>query len=219
MSHFSRCKISNNYELGFKTSSWADRLIFNGSVFYSDYSDRQQFALATEIFIPGNFNYEKSTIIGFEIDTKTRLTKNLDVLFSYGYVNSEIDQGGFTGGTNGMATNLNKFNGNFTSFVPKNTFNLGLDSNLELSNTVYLDINVNLNGTGKIYWSDLNDIGSTSDGYQLLDARATIHVNKIHVTIWGKNLLDEQYYLELYTFGFAWRGRPATTGVTVGIDL
>ena len=214
-----RKELSDNYELGFKTSSWNDRFIFNGSVFFSDFQDRQQFAIATEFFIPGNFNYEKSTILGFEIDTKTRISKYLDVLFSYGFVDSKIDVGGFTGGNNGMATNLNEFNGNITSFVPRSNFNLGLASSIELSEKTSLDLNANLNGTGKIYWSDFNDETSISDGYQLLDAKATLHINKIHISIWGKNMLNTQYYLELDSFGFAWRGRPATMGITAGIDF
>lgn len=214
-----RKELSDNYELGFKTSSWNDRFILNGSVFLSGFQDRQQFALATEFFIPGNFNYEKSTILGFEIDTKTRLSKYLDVLFSYGFVDSKIDQGGFTGGNDGMTTNLSEFNGNITSFVPRSNFNLGLASSIELTEAMSLDLNANLNGTGKIYWSDFNDEMSTSDGYQLLDARATLHINKVHISVWGKNILDTQYYLELDSFGFAWRGRPATFGLTVGIDF
>jgi len=212
-------EISDNYEVGFKTSSWENRFILNGSVFFSDFQDRQQFAIEPEFFIPGNFNYDRSTILGFEIDTKTRLSQNLDVLFSYGFVDSKIDEGGFTGGDNGMAQNLNEFNGNITSFVPRSNFNLGLASNFDISDNASLDINVNLNGTGKIYWSDFNDAGSTSDGYQLLDARASLNVNNIQFTLWGKNILDTQYYLELDSFGFGWRGRPATFGATVGIDF
>lgn len=214
-----RKELSDNYELGFKTSSWGDRFILNGSVFLSDFQDRQQFAIATEFFIPGNFNYEKSTIVGFEFDTKTRLSKYLDVLFSYGFVDSTIDEGGFTGGDNGMTTNLNEFNGNITSFVPRSNFNVGLASNLEVSDNASLAININLNGTGKIYWSDFNDDASTSDGYQLLDAQATLSIKNIDITLWGKNILDKQYYLELDPFGFAWRGRPATFGASVGIDF
>lgn len=212
-------ELSDNYELGVKTSSWNNRFLLNGSVFYSNFSDRQQFAVEPEFFIPGNFNYAKSTIVGFEIDSKTRFSKFLDVLFSFGLVDSKIDEGGFTGGADGKASDLNEFNGNITSFVPRTNFNLGLASSFELSDNASLDLNLNLNGTGKIYWSDFNDEGSTSDGYQLLDARATLNIKKFSLTLWGKNITDQQYYLELDSFGFGWRGRPATVGVTVGVDF
>jgi len=212
-------EISDNFEIGVKTSSWENRFLFNASVFYSSFKDRQQFALEPDFFIPGNFNYDKSTITGFEIDTKTRVSKYLDILFSYGYVNSKIDEGGSTGGDNGTATNLNEFNGNFTSFVPQSNFNLGLASSFDINETASLDFNVNLNGTGKIYWSDFNGDDSTSDGYQLLDARATLNMNKLSFSLWGKNITNQQYYLELDSFGFGWRGRPATVGATIGYDF
>ncbi|NNF35083.1 MAG: TonB-dependent receptor [Saprospiraceae bacterium] len=212
-------ELSDNYEIGFKTSSWNNRFLFNGSVFYSNFKDRQQFAVATEFFIPGNFNYEKSTIVGFEIDTKLRPSKYLDVLFSYGFVDSKIDEGGFTGGANGMTTDLNQFNGNITSFVPRNNFNFGLASSVNVTEKATLDVSVNLNGTGKIYWSDFNSDDTTSDGYQLLDAQASITVDKIQFTLWGRNLLNKQYYLEYDPFGFGWRGQPATYGATIGIEF
>ncbi len=212
-------ELSDNFELGVKTSSWGNRFLLNGSVFYSNFSNRQQFAIEPTFFIPGNFNYDKSTIVGFEIDSKIRASKYLDILVSYGFVDTKIDEGGFTGGDNGMASDLNAFNGNITSFVPRSNFNIGLASSFDLSEKASLDLNVSLNGTGEIYWSDFNEEGSLSDGYQLLDARATLNINKFSVTLWGKNITNQKYYLELDTFGFGWIGRPATVGATVGIDF
>ena len=214
-----RKETSDNYEVGIKTSSWNNRFLLNGSIFYSDFTDRQQFAITSDFFIPGNFNYDKSSILGFEIDTKTRLSQNLDVLFSYGFVDSKIDEGGSTGGESGTARNLSEFNGNITSFVPRSTFNLGLASNFDVGDKATLNLNINLNGTGKIYWSDFNSDDTTSDGYQLLDVRASYNINNLSFTLWGKNLTNQQYYLEYDSFGFGWRGRPATMGVTFGIDF
>ena len=212
-------ELSDNFEVGFKSSSWGNRFILNGSVFFSDFKDRQQFAITNDFFIPGNFNYNKSEIFGFEIDTKTRVSKYLDVLFNYGFVDSKIKEGGATGGDNGMARDLNQFNGNITSFVPRTNFNLGLESGFDLANDMRLDIGVNLNGTGKIYWSDSNSDDTTSDGYQLLDARIGLLINKLKFTLWGRNMLNTSYYLEYDPFGFAWRGQPGTFGVTVGLDF
>lgn len=212
-------KLSDNFELGFKTTSWNDRFILNGSVFYSDFTNRQQFAIEPEFFIPGNFNYDKSKILGFEFDTQVRLSKYLDVLFNYGFVDSRITEGGSTGGDNGKASDLSAFNDNITSFVPRNNFNLGLASSISLSDKLTFDINVNLNGTGKIYWTDDNLDDFASDGYQLLDAQASVSINKMKFTLWGRNLLDTQYYLEYDAFGIGWRGQPATVGATFGIDF
>lgn len=213
-------ELSDNYEVGAKTSFWDNRFLLNGSFFYSNFKNRQQFIYDLDNFVPGNYNYEKSTILGFEIDSKVRLSKYLDVLLSYGFVDSKIDQGGTTGGESGMARDLNVFNGNFTSFIPQNNFNVGLASSIEVSDNASIDLNVNLNGTGKIYWYDSNDEGTSSDAYQLLNARATLNLNKLSLSLWGKNITDEKYYLEVDPGnGFGWRGRPATVGATLGYDF
>ena len=210
-----KAEISENYELGFKTSSWGNRFILNGSVFYSDFTNRQQFAITNDFFIPGNFNYDKSTITGFEFDTKTRVSKYLDVLFNYGFVKSTIKEGGVLD----SGRNLNDFNDKNTSLVPQNNFNFGLQSNIPLNENSTLDVSVNYNGTGKIYWTDSNDSSLTSDAYQLLDAKATFTHKKIKVSLWARNILDQQYYLEYSDFGFGWRGTPATVGTTFTVNF
>ena len=210
---------SDNYELGIKTSHWGDRFILNGSVFFGEYENRQQLTYFGEFFIPGNYNYEESRISGFEIDSKTRLSKYLDVLFSYGQVKSTIEKGGSTGGANGNETNLDNFNGNNTSLVPQNNFNLGLSSSIPLNEQSKLDFFVNYNGTGKIYWTDGNETGFTSDAYQLLDLQASYTNNNFKITLWAKNMLDQQYYLEYVDYGIGWRGTPATIGTNLSFNF
>lgn len=210
-------EFSDNFEVGFKTSSWNNRFILNGSVFYSDFTNRQQFAITSDDFTPGNFNYDKSTIFGFEFDTKTRLSKYLDFMFNYGFVKSEIKEGGSTGGANGTDRDLDQFNGKNTALVPQNNFNIGLASSIPFNEKTTLDLSLNYNGTGKIYWEDSNSPDFTSDAYQLLDAQASLSINKIKVSLWARNILDTQYYLEYSDFGFGWRGTPATIGTTFSV--
>ena len=208
-------EISDNYELGFKTSSWGNRFILNGSVFYSDFTNRQQNAITSDYFIPGNFNYDESTIVGFELDTKTRVFKYLDVIFNYGFVESKIKEGGIL--DNGR--DLSEFNDKNTSLVPQNNFNFGLESHIPLNENTALDVSVNYNGTGKIYWTDSNDASLTSNSYQLLDAQATLSYKNMKFSLWAKNMLDEQYYLEYSDYGFGWRGTPATFGATYTLNF
>ena len=210
---------SDNFEFGFKTAWWNNRFILNGSAFYSDFTNRQQFIITEDDFIPGNFNYNKSEIIGFEFDTKTRISKYLDVLINYGFVKSTIIEGGSTGGADGTARDLNQFNGNNASLVPQNNFNIGLASTIPFNKTTILDISINYNGTGQIYWEDSNSPDFTSNAYQLLDAQVSLSMNKVKLTVWGRNILNEQYYLEYSDFGFGWRGTPATVGATVSLTF
>lgn len=219
-------ELTDNFELGFKTSWWNNRFILNGSAFYTDFSNQQQYVFDLNTFFAGNYNYNKSKIIGFELDAKIRLSKYLDLLANYGFVDSEITEGGTTGGTNGTATDLNAFNGKKTPFVPQENFNIGLESSFDVSENAAMDLSVNLNNTGKTYWDESNSDAFTTDAYQLLDARASLSLNKLKFTIWAKNILDKQYYTEYVPgslFGgfddFGWRGRPATYGATVSISF
>ena len=219
-------ELTDNFELGFKTSMWNNRFILNGSVFYTDFTNQQQYIFDLDTFFAGNYNYEKSKIIGFEVDAKVRLSKYLDLLANYGFVDSEITEGGTTGGANGTTADLNAFNGKKTPFVPVNNFNIGLESNVEISEGVNFNANINLNSTGKTYWDELNQDPFTTSAYQLLDARASIEFDNIKFTIWGNNILDTQYYTEFVPgslFGgfddFGWRGRPATFGASVSVDF
>ena len=212
-------EISDNFELGVKTSWWNKRFILNASAFYSDFQNRQQNAITFDDFTPGNYNYDRSEIIGFEFDTKIRLAKFLDLLFNYGAVTSTITEASSTGGADGTARDLTEFIGKNTSFVPQNNFNVGLASTIPVSDNATLDISVNLNGTGKIYWEDSNSPDFTSDAYQLLDAQIGLTMNKFKVSLWGRNILNEQYYLEYLDYGVGWRGTPATVGATVSVTF
>ncbi|WP_445735248.1 TonB-dependent receptor [Mariniflexile sp.] len=219
-------ELTDNYELGFKSSWWNNRFILNGSAFYTDFSNQQQYVFDLNTFYAGNYNYEKSRIIGFELDAKVRLSKYLDLLANYGFVDSEITKGGTTGGANGTTTDLNSFNGKKTPFIPQDNFNIGLESSFAISEKATMDLSLNLNNTGKTYWDESNDAAFTSDAYQLLDARASVSFNKVKITLWGMNILDQQYYTEYVPgslFGafddLGWRGRPATYGATVSLSF
>lgn len=219
-------EFTNNYELGFKTAWWNNRILLNGSVFYTDYENQQQYIFDLDTYYPGIYNYDESSIVGFEVDLKVRLFKYLDLLANYGYVDSEIIEGGATGGENGDATDLSVYNGNKTPFVPVDNFNIGLETNFPINEKIDFNANVNLNNTGKTYWEENNIPEFTSSAYQLLDARASISFSNMTVAIWGKNILDTQYYTEYVpssVFGatddIGWRGRPATFGATFSVDF
>ncbi|MBA6315768.1 TonB-dependent receptor [Cellulophaga baltica] len=219
-------ELTDNFELGFKSSMWNNRFILNGSAFYTDFSNQQQYIFDLDTFYPGNYNYDKSRIIGFEFDAKIRLSKFLDLLANYGFVDSEITEGGTTGGVDGTATDLNAFNGKKTPFVPQNNFNIGLESSFALTEKLNFDGTINLNSTGKTYWDENNSDAFTTNAYQLLDARASISFDNLKFTIWGNNILDKQYYTEYVPgslFGgfddFGWRGRPATYGASISINF
>lgn len=215
---------SDNYEFGFKTTTWDDRLIFNGSVFSSKLTNQQQYILDLNTFIAGVYNYNETKIFGFELETRARLTNYLDIFASFGSADAEIVEGGTTGGTDGTTTDNSNYNGNKTPFVPVSTFGVGLESSFNLTENLKFDGFLNLDTTGKTYYHESNLAKHTTAAYSLLDARIGLSYKNWKLDIWGKNLTDKQYYQEFSPGEFvgspddvAWRGRPLSVGTAISL--
>jgi len=216
-------EISNNFELGFKTSFNEDRFIFNASTFYTDFSNQQQYAVSIAATGPviGNYNLPETTIFGIEADIKYRTSKYLDILAGFGYNKSEIQEGGMAGNTDRTA-----FAGNITPFVPKTTWNIALQSNVPLSPTIDLLGFLNMSNKGEINWHEDNI--DKSDPYSLLDGRFGISINnKYNITLWGSNLLNEEYFQEYFAGEISgsaagdigWIGKPRTFGLDLSVKF
>ncbi|WP_445956267.1 TonB-dependent receptor [Yeosuana sp.] len=219
-------EISDNYELGFKTSSWNNRFIFNGSIFSSKMKNQQQYILDLNTFIAGVYNYNESKFVGFELESRLRLTSFLDVFANYGYTNAEIIDGGKTGGDNGTTTDNTIYNGNKTPFVPVSTFGIGMESSFKITEALKFNGFLNLDTTGKTYWHESNRDSFTTDSYSLLAARIGLEYKNWKLDFWGKNLTDKQYYQEFSPGEFvgspddvAWRGTPLSFGTAISFKF
>jgi iron complex outermembrane recepter protein len=219
-------EISENYELGFKTTSWNDRFIFNGSIFTTRMDNQQQYILDLDTFIAGVYNYNDSKFLGFELESRLRLTNYLDVFASYGYTNTEIIDGGKAGGENGDTTDNTVYNGNHTPFVPVDNFGIGLESSFKINQELKFNGFLNLDTTGNTYWHESNRVSFTTDAYSLLGARIGLAYKNWKLDIWGKNLTDKLYYKEFSPGEFvgspddvAWRGQPLSVGTAISLTF
>ncbi len=217
---------SDNYEFGFKTTSWNDRLIFNGSIFSSRLNNQQQYILDLDTFIAGVYNYDESKVFGFELESRARLSKYFDVFANFGLSDAEIIDGGMTGGANGDTTDNTIYNGNKVPFVPVSSLGIGIESAFDISENLKFNGFLNLDTTGKTYWHESNMNVHTSDAYSLLNARIAFTYKNWKLDIWGKNLTDQQYYQEFSPGEFvgspddvAWRGQPLTVGTTLAVKF
>jgi iron complex outermembrane receptor protein len=214
---------SNNFEVGLKTSSKDQRLIFNAAAFYVDFKNQQQYAVAfgTNGLVLGNYNFPETTVSGFEADLKYRTSPYLDILTGFGYNKSEIQEGGNNG-----SIDRSSFVGNTTPFVPQTTFNIALQSNFPISDKIDFLGFLNLSNKGKIYWhEDNNDV---ADPYSLLDGRLGVSINKkFDITFWCNNILDTDYFQE-YNAGelsgsaagdIGWIGKPRTLGLDLAVKF
>lgn len=214
---------SNNFEVGLKTSSQDNRLIFNAAAFYVDFSNQQQYAVTVGSggLILGNYNFPETTVSGVEADLKYRTSNYLDIIAGFGLNNSEIKDGGDAG-----TIDRSSFVGNTTPFVPKTTWNIALQSNFPISDNLDFLGFVNLNNKGEIFWHEDNN--DTSDPFSLLDGRLGISINKKYdVTIWGNNIFDTEYFQEYFAGevsgsaagDIGWIGKPRTFGVDLNIKF
>ncbi|PWH82327.1 hypothetical protein DIS18_08725 [Algibacter marinivivus] len=217
---------SDNYELGFKTTSWNNRLIFNGSIFSSKLNNQQQYILDLNTFIAGVYNYDETKIFGFELESRARLSNWLDVFANFGMADAEIVDGGTSGGSDGAFTDNTTYNGKKTPFVPVSSFGIGLESSFKVTDNLNFNGFLNLDTTGKTYWHESNLAIHTTDAYSLLDARIGLSYKNWQLDIWGKNLTDKQYYQEFSPGEFvgspddvAWRGQPLSVGTAISIKF
>jgi iron complex outermembrane receptor protein len=219
-------EITDNYEFGFKTSSWNNRLLFNGSAFYTNFKNQQQYILDLNTFVSGIYNYNESEILGFELEARLRLTNFLDVFANYGYTNAEIIDGGTTGGEDGTTTDNTQYNGKKTPFVPVDNFSVGVESSVQISKELKFTGFLNLDTTGKTYWHESNRDAFTTDKYSLLNARLGLEYKNLKFEVWGNNLTDKQYYQEFSPGEFvgspddvAWRGQPLAVGTAISVKF
>lgn len=213
---------TDNYEIGIKNTYWDNRFILNFSGYYIDFTNQQLYALvldggAGQILI-GNFNVPESISVGFEADMRLRTTNWLDILASYGVSKSRIESGTSTESTGTNATI--DVSGNATPLIPQDSYSFGLESNFDISDKITFNGNINLEGTGEIYWHE--DNAASSSRYSLLNARMNFTFDKFTVGIWGTNLTDTEYITEFFDQTFsnggsdlAWLGQPTAFGVNL----
>jgi iron complex outermembrane receptor protein len=110
--------------------------------------------------------------------------------------------------------------GNATPLIPQDSYSFGLESNFDITEKVSYNANVNLEGTGEIYWHE--DNAAVSSRYSLLNARMNFTFDKFTVGIWGTNLTDTQYITEFFDQTFsnggsdlAWLGQPTAFGLNI----
>lgn len=214
---------TDNYEIGIKNTYWDNRFILNLSGYYIDFTDQQLYALvldggAGQILI-GNFNVPESRSVGFEADMRLRAFNWLDILASYGVSKSTIERGTSTESIGANATI--DVSGNATPLVPQDSYSIGLESSFDISDKIAFNGNINLKGTGEMYWHE--DNAAVSPRYSLLNARINLSFNdKFTVGLWGTNITDTEYITEFFDQTFsnggsdlAWLGQPVSFGTSI----
>lgn len=189
-----------NYEVGYKSTWWDNRLRLNAAVFQSRSEDYQFFYLD---FDQGGAqvidNLDKVEFTGAELEWQVQATRYWTLLGAVGLLDSDVKAFDPT-----LTVPVER--GNRTPKTQKSTFSVG--SQLEiplgaLTGTVRIDYG----RWGKKYWHP--DNVDVRDPVNMLDLRVSIGGERWTATAWGRNVLDEFYFQDFNAVEF---GAP-------GVDL
>ncbi|MFT4520428.1 MAG: iron complex outermembrane receptor protein [Halioglobus sp.] len=183
-----------NWELGMK-SEWMDgRLIFNPTVFFSNYDDKQE-----EILVPINLgnvatvvrNASTLEIFGAEMELQFQITEAWYVRGSYGYLDAEYKD--YLADVNGDGV-ITDNSGLRSRNTPENTFGL--------SSTYTIDVGPGqFQAYGAYRWRDEIEVIASNNPLGHMDSIQNLDVtlsyswgegHRFRVTGYGRNITDER---------------------------
>ena len=201
-------EVSKSFELGFKGRYLDGRLEVNGALFETDVDDNQFFE-----FFAGPWgllrvvtSIDELDISGSELDFKYALTDTLRLDGGIGFTDGEIKKNDHRPGTVG----------NNAPLAPEHTLNLGLQYESSFSANYDLVLRADYMQVGETWFHTVQDnqqpavwgalLGfpvnsdmskSVRDEYSLIDLRASLIGEKLTLTVWGRNIADEEYLAEV----------------------
>lgn len=199
-----------NYELGMK-SEWLDnRLKFNTALFWIDWQDQQ----VEQQLYPESFTENAGSTVsrGIEAELSWFVAPQIRLFASGGYNDAHFtDYHSRTFDQNGNYLGSVDMSGKRPASAPRYDYSIGFDANFLENYFVYADYNV----VGDMYF----DVANTQkqDAYGVLNLRVGYTSNHVDVTLWAKNLLDEEYLTRAFEMDSGWFGRsgdPMTFGLS-----
>ena len=209
-----RPEYSWNFEVGSHLSFPQAKLNVDVSLFYIDCSD-QQLTMFPDGTTTGRImtNAGRTGSFGGELAVSWNPLDRLAFTASYGYTNARFLE---------FFNGIEDFSGKFVPYAPQNTlFVQGLWT-IPLRHRYIkgLVADVNVRGTGKIYWNEQNSLAQNF--YALLGAALTLEARHWSLQVWGRNLTATRYHTFYFmSMGneFLQQGRPVQGGVTFRINI
>lgn len=186
-----------SYELGVKSTWFANRLRVNAALFKAEYKDLQLSVTSdpTNISISDVLNAGKSSVDGLELDVMARPVQSLKLSLAYAWLD-----GGYDRIIDAAGRNLTSTYG----FVetPKHKLSSWIEYTMPRTRLGVPSVVLS-------YAYQAERVGSTSckacviKGYGLFDTRLTFSDipagrGSLRFSVWGRNLTDETYYTSYY---------------------
>ncbi|MEQ8427807.1 MAG: TonB-dependent receptor [Gammaproteobacteria bacterium] len=200
-------EVADTIEIGVKSEWMNGRVKSNVAAFYTEAKGSYYFRFIPTSGTQNLGSLDEVSHRGFEIETSALVTDNLTMYAAVGVIDSEIENNPTVGGVN--------VEGNNVPYVSDWTLNLGASYRKPL-NDIYSGLEGFLRAdyivTGETYWEPSNQFNR--DPFDILDVRAGLDLNEeMTLTIWSRNVLDEEYNVEYSSGGFVTPARPRQIGV------
>ena len=216
-------------EFGLKSELLDHRLRLNMAVFYNDYTDIQvaQFEAGSGGASSRTVNAGEATIKGIEFDIVAAPIDGLTIDLSYGYLDAKFDE---YMARNPATNQLEDISHNATmSLAPKNTASLGVQYDFEPFSFGALSARLDIAYKDKFVFHPYENEWNSPDSRTLINARISLNdislgccndKSRLRVSLWGKNLTDEEYInygIDFGSLGFS--GATYSEPRTYGLDL
>ncbi len=210
-----RPEVSWNYEMGARLSHPEINLSGDVALFWIDCRD-QQLTMFPDGVTTGRImaNAGRTRSLGAEVSARWQVVAPLMLNAAWGFTDAR-----FVDFNNG----LTDYSGKRVPYAPANTLFIGATWSRAFAHGSLIDrieANVNVRGTGNIYWDEAN--ANRQPFYARLNASVRVERGCWSLDLWGENLTDTRYNTFSYVSisnTFLQRGKPVHAGVTLRIAL
>ena len=212
-----------NYELGAKGSFIDEKLQTQLALFFMDRDDVQISSSVLRArpdgsseFIDYVGNAASGTNYGLELSTSFEASDNFLFYGSLGLLRTQYEDF-----INSAGDNLE---GRQQAHAPNYQYTFGVDVRVNSK----IELGLNILGKDSFYFSDSHSI--RSETYNLVNLNLSYTWNEWQLTLWGRNLSDEDYLVRGFYFGndprdsytakaYTQLGEPARLGLTLNMDF
>ena len=206
-----------NYELGAHLNLWNRRVQLDAALFWLETKDQQISRFVQSGLGRETVNAGKSRSLGGECALAAALTDEWTLNAAYGYTYATFRD--YYVGAQSDAAEAIDYTGNYVPFVPKHTFNVGMQYAWPLRGRALLDrivFSADYRAAGRIYWTEDNTASQSL--YGTLNGRISFRKGGGQIDLWVRNALDRKYdafYFESMGNCFRQLGRPVQAGIEV----
>ena len=196
-------EVSDNIEIGFKSDLLENRLRLNATVFHNIYENQQ---VTVGRIVNGQptadlINAKEATLIGIEFDVAARLTDDLSLSMTGGYIEGDYDQFTINDNVIDPATleesvvERDLSGVEFGNNGSEKSFDISLLHTYRMGDRGDVTTSLGYSFKDDAYYTLMNTPSSFEPSYWLLDGRVTWNLGNgsTRVSLWGTNLTDKEY--------------------------